>query len=65
MNKLIKSAGKYYKKLESGDATNDHAYEEAIASLRKMRKHEAPFSSFCVAYLDSYRHEDFLSGVFA
>lgn len=65
MNRLIKSADKYYKKLESGDATNDHAYEEAITLLRKMCKHAAPFSSFCKSYLDSYRYEDFLSGVFA
>ncbi len=64
MDDLIRDAGKYYKKLETGDGTHDHAYEVTIQKLRKMRDKFAPYSSFCMAYLDKYRHEDFLVGVF-
>jgi len=54
---------RYFNKLETGDADNDLAYEEAICRLRKMRSKEAPFSSFCVAYLDSFRHKPEYDGV--
>ncbi len=64
----VKAAARYFKKLEAGDADNDFAYEEAIRRLRKMRGKDAPFSSFCVAYSDSFRHkpeyEGVLDGVF-
>lgn len=68
IDKEIKSAKRYFNKLETGDANIAIAYEETILRLRKMRSKEAPFSSFCVAYLDSFRHkseyEGILDGVF-
>lgn len=68
IDKELKAALRYFNKLETGDADNDLAYEEAIRRLRKMRSKEAPFSSFCVAYLDGFRHrseyEGVLDGVF-
>ncbi|MDP1667356.1 MAG: hypothetical protein Q8L79_19795 [Methylobacter sp.] len=64
MDGLVRDADKFYKKLETGDATHDHAYETTIKTLRRMRDKFAPYSSFCMAYLDKYRHEDFLVGVF-
>jgi hypothetical protein len=63
IDKEIKAASRYYNKLETGDADNDLAYEEAIRKLRKMRSKDAPFSSFCVAYLDQYRHKIEYDGV--
>ncbi len=63
MERLVRSAKRYFEHLESGDAVNDHAYEEAIAALRKMRQPSAPFSSFCVAYLDQYKFNEELAGV--
>ncbi|MGZ8910749.1 MAG: hypothetical protein ACXW09_12255 [Methylococcaceae bacterium] len=64
MDGLVRDADKFYKKLETGDGTHDHAYEVTIIKLRKMCDKFAPYSSFCMAYLDKYRHEDFLVGVF-
>lgn len=63
IDKDVKAAVRYFNKLETGDADNDLAYEEAICRLRKMRGKEAPFSSFCVAYLDSFRHKPDYDGV--
>ncbi len=63
IDKELKSAKRYFNKLEKGDADNDLAYEEAIGRLRKMRSKDAPFSSFCVAYLDSFRHKPEYEGV--
>lgn len=59
----ITSAKRYFKKLETGDADNDHAYEEAILRLRKVRSIESPFSSFCVSYLDTFKHKSEYEGV--
>lgn len=68
MDELIKGAKRYFNKLESGDADNDLAYEQSISKLRKMRSIKSPFSSFCLAYLDQFRHkedyEGMLDGVF-
>ncbi|NRE97390.1 hypothetical protein HRF84_20500 [Klebsiella variicola] len=63
IDKEIKAASRYFKKLETGDANNDFAYEESIRRLRKMRGKDAPFSSFCVAYSDSFRHKSEYEGV--
>jgi hypothetical protein len=68
IDKDVKAAKRYFNKLETGDADNDLAYEEAIRRLRQTRSKEAPYSGFCVAYLDSFRHkpeyEGILDGVF-
>ncbi|WP_218668149.1 hypothetical protein [Vreelandella utahensis] len=63
IDKEVKSAVRYFNKLEMGDADNDLAYEEAICRLRKMCSKEAPFSSFCIAYLDSFRHKPEYDGI--
>lgn len=64
----VNAARRYFNKLEEGDADNDLAFEEAICRLREMRSLKAPFSSFCVAYLDTYRHraeyEEVVEGLF-
>ena len=54
---------RYFNKLETGDADNDLAYEQAVCRLRRMRSKEAPFSSFCIAYLDGFRHQPEYDGV--
>ena len=64
MDGLVNDAAKYYKKLETGDAIHEHAYERVIEQLIDMLDKEAPYSSYCVAYLDRYKHDDFLDGVF-
>ena len=64
MSKLVNSAKRAFSKLDPGDAFHSDAYKQAIASLRKMIKESAPYSSFCIAILDQYRNDDFLSGVF-
>lgn len=64
MSGLVKNASRYYKKLETGDATHEHAYEEAIRTLKKMRDPKSRYSSFCVAFLDKYKHQEFLEGAF-
>ena len=64
MDELIIDVAKYYKKLETGDATHEHAYESAVKKLIKMRDKNSPYSSFCIAYLEKYRHKEFLDGIF-
>lgn len=63
MYKGVKAAKRYFDKLETGDAVNDLAYEQEICRLRKMRSKEAPFSSFCITYLDGFRHKPEYEGV--
>lgn len=63
IDKDVKAAVRYFNKLETGDADNGLAYEEAICRLRKMRDKTAPFSSFSVSYLDSFRHKHEYEGV--
>ncbi|MEN4880440.1 hypothetical protein ABEI17_06900 [Pantoea agglomerans] len=63
IDKDVNAAKRYFNKLETGDADNDLAFEEAICRLRKMRSKEAPFSSFCLAYLDEFRHKPEYEGV--
>lgn len=60
----ISSATKYFQYLEKGNAVNDHAYEEAITALRKMRQPTQPYSSFCAVILDRYKYDEALAGVF-
>lgn len=68
IEELTHNAKRFFNKLETGDADNDLAYEQAIKKLHKMRDIGAPFSSFCVAYLDKFRHnpdyEGVLDGIF-
>lgn len=63
IEKDVKAAKRYFNKLETGDADNDLAYEHTICRLRKMRSKDAPFSSFCIAYLDGFRHRSEYDGV--
>lgn len=64
LKKLIKAAKKYYQKLETGDSVHEYAYEETIIRIRDTIDKKAEFSSFCLAYLENYKHEEALSGVF-
>ena len=64
MTRFVQAARKTFNKLESADATNAGQYDLAISHLRRMRSEKAPYSSFCVAYLDRLRNEPFLAGVF-
>ncbi len=65
MEKQVRSAKIYFTRIENEDAGNDHAYEEAITSLRAKRQANAPCSSFCIVFLDKYKSEDALVGVFS
>lgn len=58
-----KNAARFYKKLENGDANHEAAFEKAISDIQKMISEKAPYSSFCKAYLDSYKHEEYFVGV--
>ena len=60
---LVREAKRAFDKLDSGDAFHATTYENAISELRQMRKEDAPYSGFCVAYLDRVRHKPFLAGV--
>ena len=64
MDDLVVDAAKYYKRLETGDAIHEHAYERAIKQLVDMRDIDSPYSSYCIAYLDKHNHEEFFEGVF-
>jgi hypothetical protein len=64
MSDLVDDAFTYYKKLETGDATHARAYEKTIKKLLKMRDPKSAYSSFCVVFLDKYKHDEFLEGVF-
>lgn len=65
MENQVHSAKIYFKRLEQSDAGNDHAYEEAITGLRAKRQATAPYSSFCVVFLDRYKFDEDLAGVFS
>ncbi|CAH1385161.1 hypothetical protein [Candidatus Nitrotoga sp. M5] len=65
IDRLVHSAKKYFQQLESNNAVIDHAYEEAISSLREMRQPSAPYSSFCMTYLDQYKFDEEIAGVCA
>lgn len=63
IEKDVKAAKRYFNKLETGDADNDLAYEQAICRLREMRSKTSPYSSFSIAYLDGFRHKEEYEGV--
>ena len=64
MKDLIKEAKRAFLKLDSGDAFHTDTYRKAIENLRKMRGVNSPYSSFCIAYLDGFKHETHLAGAF-
>ncbi len=64
INNLLKDAGRFFIKLESGDAAHAHGYERAIAQLLELTDERAQYSGFCKAYIENYRHEDYLRAVF-
>jgi hypothetical protein len=65
LEKHIKDARRYYKKLDKGDATNDHAYERAIEQIRKTISIKSPFSGFAYAFIQKFKHEECLEAVFS
>ena len=63
IDKEVNAAKRYFNKLETGDADNDFAYEQTICRLLEMTSKRAPFSSFCIAYLDGFKHKPEYEGV--
>lgn len=53
IDKQLKSAQRFYKKLETGDATHELAFEDAMKKLRSLCHCNSPYSSFCKAYLEA------------
>lgn len=60
----VRDARRYFQKLDSCDADIDNAYRRAIEQLRAACDESAPFSSFAIVILESYRDEECLAGVF-
>jgi len=63
IDREVNAAKRYFNKLETGDADNDFAYEQTICRLMDMTSKRAPFSSFCIAYLDGFKHKPEYEGV--
>ena len=64
MKVSIKNAKKAFQKIDGGDAFHETTFKSAIKRLRGMRSEKAPYSSFCVAYLDKFKRDKYLAGVF-
>lgn len=64
MRGRIQDVKKAFQKIDGGDAFHATTFKSAIKRLRMMRSDKAPYSSFCVAYLDKFKHEEHLAGVF-
>ena len=64
INALLKDAERFFKKLESGDAAHEHAYERTIEQLLELTDERAAYSGFSKAYIENYRHQDWLCGAF-
>lgn len=60
----IADAERYYKKLEQGDADNEHAYKSIIEDLRDAITIKAPYSRFVLDILRPYLNEEYLEPVF-
>lgn len=63
INTLTKNAKRFYEKLESGDAAHTDAYEQTLLELKHLVDVNSEFSSFCLAYLENFKHEDYLTGI--
>ena len=61
--RLVTDAERAFKHLDCGDAFHQDTYANAISRLRVMRSERAPYSGFCVAYLERLKHKPFLAGV--
>ncbi|NLD91291.1 MAG: hypothetical protein GX639_01350 [Fibrobacter sp.] len=57
VDKKLLQAKDYYKKLETGDSTHERSFRDAIIDLRKMCNINSPYSSFCIAYLQTIDSE--------
>lgn len=64
MNSRLDDAKRFFKRLDSGDADHVTAYEKAIDQLLEFVDEKAPYSGFCKAYLEEFRHEEYVEGVF-
>ncbi len=64
LTRHIENAERFFKKLETGDASHDMAYEGAITDLRNACSSKSPYSSYAIAFLDRYRTSDSLAAVF-
>ncbi len=63
LDKLRKEAAQSYKRLEDGDPDHAAFWERSILSIHEMIDKKAPYSSFCKAYIDPYKNEEYLQGV--
>lgn len=64
ISRLITDAKRAFTKFDDGGAFHQETYRNAIVQLRKMRGEKHPYSSFCVAFLDTFKHDPHLGGVF-
>lgn len=64
LERLCSDARRYFRRLEDGDADHERGYRRAIAELSRLRSSTQPFSAFCSAMIERYRHEDYLFGLF-
>lgn len=54
---------KNFKKLDSGDAAHKEAFKQTVIEIKGYLAPEQPYSSFCKAYLNIYRHEAHFAGI--
>ena len=64
INSLLRDAERFFRKLETGDATHAFGYERTIEQLLELTDERAPYSGFCKAYIENYRHEEWLCAAF-
>jgi hypothetical protein len=64
IERLRRDAQRFYARLETGDADHEEGYRRAITELAKLRAPNAPYSAFCSAMMDRYRHEDYMYGLY-
>lgn len=52
IDKCLLNKDIYFSMLETGDSVHEHAFEESLQLLRSMCNNAAPYSSFCIAYIE-------------
>lgn len=64
IEKLRQDALRYFKKIETGDSDHEAGYSRAIEQLDLLRAEDQPYSAFCSAMINRFRHEEYLYGLF-
>ena len=62
VEKWRQDAHRFFNRLETGDADHEAGYRTAITELDRLRSPKEPYSAFCAAMIDRYRHEEYLFG---